>query len=76
MRRIAYVRERGAPLVIKADGLAAGKGVFIADTLAEAEDADRLACFGGAFGRAGAAVVIEENPGWRGGKLLCASATA
>jgi phosphoribosylamine--glycine ligase len=56
---LAYVRHRGAPLVIKADGLAAGKGVAIAQTLAEAEAAVG-ACFGGAYGAAGAAVVIEE----------------
>ena len=55
----AYVREQGAPIVIKADGLAAGKGVIIAETVKEAEDAidDML---GGAFGAAGAEVVIEE----------------
>ena len=56
---LAYVRERGAPMVIKADGLAGGKGVIIAETLAEAEAAIE-ACFGGKFGAAGAAVVIEE----------------
>jgi phosphoribosylamine--glycine ligase len=54
-----YVREQGAPIVIKADGLAAGKGVVVAMTLAEAEAAiDDM--FGGAFGDAGAEVVIEE----------------
>lgn len=56
---LAYVREQGAPIVIKADGLAAGKGVVVAETLADAEDAVR-ACFDGAFGEAGAKVVIEE----------------
>ena len=57
---LAYVRERGAPIVVKADGLAAGKGVIVAMTLAEAEAAivDMLA--GNAFGAAGARVVIEE----------------
>ena len=54
-----YVREQGAPIVIKADGLAAGKGVVVAETLEAAEDAVR-ACFDGAFGEAGAKVVIEE----------------
>ncbi|MCR9158413.1 MAG: phosphoribosylamine--glycine ligase [Rhodobacteraceae bacterium] len=55
----AYVREQGAPIVVKADGLAAGKGVIIAETVAEAEAAiDDM--FGGAFGGAGAEVVIEE----------------
>ncbi|HUS55390.1 MAG TPA: phosphoribosylamine--glycine ligase [Thermohalobaculum sp.] len=55
----AYVQAKGAPIVIKADGLAAGKGVVVAMTLAEAEAAidDML---GGAFGSAGAEVVIEE----------------
>jgi phosphoribosylamine--glycine ligase len=57
---LAYVRQQGAPLVVKADGLAAGKGVFIAGTLAEAEAAV-VACFGGAFGAAGASIVIEET---------------
>jgi phosphoribosylamine--glycine ligase len=56
---LAYVREKGAPLVVKADGLAAGKGVFICETLAEAEDAVR-ACFSGQFGAAGASIVVEE----------------
>ena len=55
----AYVRTQGAPIVVKADGLAAGKGVIIAETVAEAEAAiDDM--FGGAFGGAGAEVVIEE----------------
>lgn len=57
---LAYLREKGAPIVIKADGLAAGKGVIVAMTLAEAEAAviDMLA--GNAFGNAGSRVVIEE----------------
>ncbi len=55
----AYIREQGAPIVIKADGLAAGKGVIIAMTEAEAEAAIDL-MFGGEFGAAGAEVVIEE----------------
>ena len=55
----AYVRAQGAPIVVKADGLAAGKGVIIAQTMAEAEAAiDDM--FGGEFGAAGAEVVIEE----------------
>ncbi|WP_135501779.1 phosphoribosylamine--glycine ligase [Roseovarius aestuariivivens] len=55
----AHVRSMGAPIVVKADGLAAGKGVIIAETVAEAEAAiDDM--FGGAFGCAGAEVVIEE----------------
>lgn len=57
---LAYVDHAGAPIVIKADGLAAGKGVFVAQSLAEAKEAIR-ACLGdGRFGEAGAAVVIEE----------------
>lgn len=55
----AYVEIEGAPIVIKADGLAAGKGVIIAQTLAEARAAIG-AIFDGAFGDAGAEVVIEE----------------
>lgn len=55
----AYVREMGAPIVVKADGLAAGKGVVVAMTLDEALDAVD-ACFEGAFGSAGAEVVVEE----------------
>lgn len=55
----AYVKARGAPIVVKADGLAAGKGVIVADTVAEAHAAiDDM--FAGAFGAAGAEVVIEE----------------
>ncbi len=57
---LAYVREKGAPIVVKADGLAAGKGVIVAMTLAEAEDAVRDMLSGNAFGAAGARVVIEE----------------
>ena len=56
---LAYVRERGAPIVIKADGLALGKGVTVALTLGDAEAAVRD-CFAGAFGEAGASVVIED----------------
>ena len=56
---LAYVREVGAPIVVKADGLAAGKGVIVADDLETAEDAVR-SCFDGAFGEAGSTVVVEE----------------
>lgn len=55
----AYLAEQSVPIVIKADGLAAGKGVIMAETRAEAEAAID-ACFDGAFGGAGAEVVIEE----------------
>jgi phosphoribosylamine---glycine ligase len=56
---LAYVRAQGAPIVVKADGLAAGKGVVVAKTLSEAEDAIAM-MFAGGFGAAGAEVVIEE----------------
>ena len=54
----AYIRQQGAPIVIKADGLAAGKGVTVAMSLDEALDAV-ASCFSGAFGAAGAEVVVE-----------------
>jgi phosphoribosylamine--glycine ligase len=56
---LSFARARGAPIVVKADGLAAGKGVVVAMTQAEAEAAIR-AMFDGGFGAAGAEVVIEE----------------
>src|SRR6202162_5340279 len=56
---LVYVRAHGAPIVVKADGLAAGKGVVVAQTLREAEDAIAM-MVDGAFGAAGAEVVIEE----------------
>lgn len=57
---LAYLRRKGAPIVIKADGLAAGKGVIVAMTLAEAEAAVRDMLSGNAFGDAGSRVVIED----------------
>lgn len=57
---LAYLREKGAPIVIKADGLAAGKGVIVAMTLDEAETAVKDMLAGNAFGSAGSRVVIEE----------------
>ena len=57
---LAYLREKGAPIVIKADGLAAGKGVIVAMTLAEAEAAVQDMLAGNAFGNAGHRIVIEE----------------
>jgi phosphoribosylamine--glycine ligase len=57
---LAHVREHGAPIVIKADGLAAGKGVVVAMTLAEAEQALRDMLGGRAFGDASVRVVVEE----------------
>lgn len=56
---LRYVRDAGAPIVVKADGLAAGKGVIVADTLDVALEAVE-GCFDGAFGAAGSRVVIEE----------------
>ncbi|MFT6921005.1 MAG: phosphoribosylamine--glycine ligase [Cognaticolwellia sp.] len=57
---LAYVRAQGAPIVVKADGLAAGKGVIVAMTLKEAEDGIKDMLAGNAFGDAGHRVVIEE----------------
>lgn len=56
----AYVRKHGAPIVVKADGLAAGKGVTVARTEQEAFEAIDDALVGGRFGAAGAEVVVEE----------------
>ena len=57
---LAYVRSKGAPIVIKADGLAAGKGVIVAMTLQEAEEAVHDMLAGNAFGDAGHRIVVEE----------------
>lgn len=57
---LAYIQKQGAPIVVKADGLAAGKGVIVAMTEAEAEEAVRDMLSGNAFGEAGCRVVIEE----------------
>ena len=57
---VAFIREQGAPIVVKADGLAAGKGVIIAQTVEEAEVAVRDMLAGNAFGEAGHRVVVEE----------------
>lgn len=56
----AYIREKGAPIVVKADGLAAGKGVIVAMTEQEALDAVTDMLSGNAFGEAGCRVVVEE----------------
>ena len=56
----AYVREQGAPIVVKADGLAAGKGVTVCESVAQAEAAIDEAMLDGAFGAAGSELVIEE----------------
>ena len=57
---LTYVRAQGAPIVVKADGLALGKGVVVAQTVEEAEDAVRAMMGDRKFGEAGARVVIEE----------------
>lgn len=57
---LAYIRQKGAPIVIKADGLAAGKGVIVAMSELEAENAVKDMLAGNAFGQAGHRVVIEE----------------
>ncbi len=57
---LAYIREQGAPIVIKADGLAAGKGVIVATSLEEAEQAATDMLSGNKFGDAGARIVVEE----------------
>jgi len=57
---LAALAEMGAPIVVKADGLAAGKGVVVAETMADATAAIE-ACFAGSFGAAGAEVVLEEK---------------
>lgn len=57
---LAYLKKMGAPIVVKADGLAAGKGVIVAETLTDAEDAVKDMLSGNAFGDAGCRVVIEE----------------
>ncbi|MCW8194434.1 phosphoribosylamine--glycine ligase [Proteobacteria bacterium 005FR1] len=59
-RALAYIDEKGAPIVVKADGLAAGKGVIVAETAEQAKDAVRDMLSGNAFGEAGCRVVIEE----------------
>lgn len=68
----AYVREQGAPIVIKADGLAAGKGVTVAMELDEALDAIDD-CFDGAFGAAGAEVVVEAYLDGEEASFFCLS---
>jgi len=57
---LAYLEEKGAPIVVKADGLAAGKGVVVAQTIAEAQEAIEQIMVQQVFGQAGARVVIEE----------------
>ncbi|SEP62073.1 phosphoribosylamine--glycine ligase [Ectothiorhodospira magna] len=68
---LAYLRAQGAPIVVKADGLAAGKGVILARTLAEAEAAVRDMLAGNAFGQAGHRVVIEEFLSGEEASFIC-----
>jgi phosphoribosylamine---glycine ligase len=56
----AYIREMGAPIVVKASGLAAGKGAVVCDTVEAAVDAARAMLTGGEFGAAGSEIVVEE----------------
>ena len=60
-KALSYVREKGAPLVLKADGLALGKGVLICDTLKQAEEGLKEIMLDKSFGQAGNIVVIEEK---------------
>lgn len=57
---LEYIRRKGAPIVVKADGLAAGKGVIVAQTMAEAEAAVKRMLVAGEFGAAGKRIVLEE----------------
>jgi phosphoribosylamine---glycine ligase len=66
-----YIRSQGAPIVIKADGLAAGKGVILAKTTAEAEAAARDMLAGNAFGEAGHRVVVEEFLSGEEASFIC-----
>lgn len=59
-KALAYLHKQGAPIVVKADGLAAGKGVIVAENIEQAETAIRDMLSGNAFGEAGCKVVIEE----------------
>ena len=68
---IAYVRQQGAPIVIKADGLAAGKGVILAQTEDEAADAIKDMLSGNKFGDAGARVVVEEFLSGEEASFIC-----
>ncbi len=66
---LAYLREKGAPIVIKADGLAAGKGVIVAMTLEEAEAAVHDMLAGNAFWRRGSSHRYRRVPRWRRSEL-------
>ncbi|MCG8434970.1 MAG: phosphoribosylamine--glycine ligase [Gammaproteobacteria bacterium] len=68
---LAYLREKDAPIVVKADGLAAGKGVIVAQNQTEAEQAVRDMLAGNAFGEAGHRVVIEEFLSGEEASFIC-----
>lgn len=68
---LSYVRSQGAPIVVKADGLALGKGVIVAQTVEEAEQAVTDMMRGGRFGKSGARVLIEECMVGREVTVLC-----
>ena len=68
---LAYCETLGAPLVVKADGLAAGKGVIIANTVAEAQEAVKDMLAGNAFGEAGHRVVVEEFLAGEEASFIC-----
>jgi len=68
---IAYIEQQGAPIVVKADGLAAGKGVILAQTNDEAIEAVKDMLSGNAFGDAGARVVIEEFLSGEEASFIC-----
>ena len=59
-KALAYIERQGAPIVVKADGLAAGKGVIVAETLEDAKAAAKDMLSGNSFGDAGASIVVEE----------------
>jgi phosphoribosylamine--glycine ligase len=68
-----YIRRQGAPIVVKADGLAAGKGVIVAETIEQAVDAARDMLQGHRFGASGASIVIEEFMGGEEASLFALS---
>lgn len=67
----AYIAEQGAPIVVKADGLAAGKGVIVAQTIEQAQDAARDMLIDNKFGDAGARVVVEEFLAGEEASFIC-----
>jgi phosphoribosylamine--glycine ligase len=68
---LAYIQQQGAPIVVKADGLAAGKGVILAQSVGEAEAAVRDMLAGNAFGSAGHRVVVEEFLSGEEASFIC-----